>query len=552
MTQRMTILIPVALGLMASACTTTTTSRAQDQGVTSAAVVDAGATVTAQRETITQKMSQGREKITALKKALANNNKQLLALHEALDEKDSSIGALEASESTPETLLAVTKERRLRDTLESQYAELKVENDHLIHQLEESQSELDGLNSELLSDLLVAPSSGSFVALNSSFQSLDSAHYALNQSYQELLKKQQDGQQKYALLAKENQTNQQSLSFLEQENKRLAQQITAARTQNKILWEKVRSQRSTINELQEGASGTVDQAYLDGLNTGELHTDIIKLSGVIEAQKTLIADYQDEIARQKAALKAGANSKNKIQSLELSLSELHKMNLSTDRQLAKSRSALLASQQQQAELAQSLARVKSQQAVLQKQLAEIEAREKNNESQRVTLESQVNQLIPFQAEVNALQAQIDSGLSNVRWQIPKTMSLHNNFEILVTATVDKPVAGQTYVAELVADSAIQMVSASEAEAVLQNGQLQWRWRVNGLNERPKATLNLFISQQMNYQGQRIMRQVYRDSDTLALTNNDLLDKYGYWGMAILAGLFGGFLVGRINRKNKNS
>ncbi|REG85505.1 hypothetical protein [Marinomonas pollencensis] len=553
MTKRMTILIPVALGLMASACTTTTTSQSQDQGVIGGeAMTDTQTNVSAQRAAITQQMSQMREEISALKKALVSNNQQLLELHTKLDQKDASIATLAASESDPEALLALTKERRLRETLESQYAELKVANDHLVHQISKWQASLDELDSQLLSDLSVAPSEASFLALNNSFQSLDSAHYALNQSYQALLKKQHDWQDKYALLAKENQTNQQSLSFLEQENKRLAEQIAAARSQNQILWKKVRAQRDTIDGLQKGTFGQVDQGYLDGLNTGELHTDIIKLSGVIEAQKTLIADYQDEINKQQAALQAGADNENKIQALEVSLAKLQKMNMSTQRQLAKSRSALLASQQQQSALADALSRVKSQQVVLQKQLADIEARAKNSENQRATLESQVNDLIPFQAEVNALQSQIDSGLTDVRWQIPKTMSLHNNFEILVTAKVDNPVAGQTYVAELVTDSAIQMVSASEAEAVLQNGQLQWRWRVNGLNERPKARLNLFISQQMNYQGQRIMRQVYRDSDTLALTNDDLLDKYGYWGMAILVGLLGGFLVGRINRKDKNS
>ncbi|MGB7391061.1 hypothetical protein, partial [Marinomonas sp.] len=402
------------------------------------------------------------------------------------------------------------------------------------------------------SESVFASSSQHFLDLNNSFQTLDSEHYALNQAYQSLIKKQAGLQEKYAALSNENQTNQQSLAFLQQENRRLAEQIAAARSQNQILWTKVHSQRETIDGLQKGTTSSVDQASLDSRDTGQLHSDIIKLSGVIEAQKTLIADYQDEMAGLEALLQKGAADKAKLKALEARLSTLSKLNLAADRQLAKSRSMLVNQQQEQARLADSLAQSKAQQATLQQRLDAIELRAKNSESQRVALESQVNGLIPFQAEVNALQAQIDSGLSNVRWQIPNEMSLHNTFEILVTATVDKPVAGQTYVAELVTDSAIQMVSASEAEAVIQNGQLQWRWRVNGLNERPKATLNLFISQQMNYQGQRIMRQIYRDSDTLALTNNNLLDKYGYWGMAILVGLLGGFLVGRVNRKDKNS
>lgn len=552
MTTRMTILIPVALGLMASACTTTTTSTSQDQGTKQIEGEATTADLAEYRSKLAETNRDNQQEIAALKKALANNDAQLVDLHTALDKKDSAIALLESGEADAESLLALAKERRLRNSLESQYAELKVENDHLVDQIKALESKRKTRQMDSSSESVFASSSQHFLDLNNSFQTLDSEHYALNQAYQSLIKKQAGLQEKYAALSNENQTNQQSLAFLQQENRRLAEQISAARSQNQILWTKVHSQRETIDGLQKGTTSSVDQASLDSRDTGQLHSDIIKLSGVIEAQKTLIADYQDEMAGLEASLQKGAADKAKLKALEARLSTLSKLNLAADRQLAKSRSMLVNQQQEQARLADSLAQSKAQQATLQQRLDAIELRAKNSESQRVALESQVNGLIPFQAEVNALQAQIDSGLSNVRWQIPNEMSLHNTFEILVTATVDKPVAGQTYVAELVTDSAIQMVSASEAEAVIQNGQLQWRWRVNGLNERPKATLNLFISQQMNYQGQRIMRQIYRDSDTLALTNNNLLDKYGYWGMAILVGLLGGFLVGRVNRKDKNS
>ena len=96
-----------------------------------------------------------------------------------------------------------------------------------------------------------------------------------------------------------------------------------------------------------------------------------------------------------------------------------------------------------------------------------------------------------------------------------------------------------------------MISDRVASAVVQNGRLQWRWRVAGLNEKPDAQLNLFVNQQMNFQDQVFQRQIYRGSETLSLVNTNLFDKYGYWGMAILLGLIGGFLIGRIN-KSKNA
>ncbi|MGB7391088.1 hypothetical protein, partial [Marinomonas sp.] len=128
MTTRMTILIPVALGLMASACTTTTTSTSQDQGTKQ---IEGEATTAEYRSKLAETNRDNQQAIAALKKALANNDAQLVDLHTALDKKDSAIALLESGEADAESLLALAKERRLRNSLESQYAELKVENDHL-------------------------------------------------------------------------------------------------------------------------------------------------------------------------------------------------------------------------------------------------------------------------------------------------------------------------------------------------------------------------------------------------------------------------------------
>ncbi|WP_133012474.1 hypothetical protein [Marinomonas flavescens] len=555
MKTRTTILIPLALGLMVSACTTTTSTSSQGQGTKLIEGTTPSQTTTeimSKNAIFTQEMGKNNQKIESLKQTLVINNEQLLSLQKTLDAQDKSIAALSQSPSDAESLVNIEKEKRLRESAESQYAELKIENDHLVSQIKRLEGKNTALRNKITKTIPSEQTSREFLSLNDSFQTLDSAHYALSQEYQTLGKEQRLLQQKYDSLNKENQDNQQSLVSLKKDNGRLGEIIAKARAQNSALLAEIGAQRNSIDALQKGTSTAPDQVRLDALDADQLRSEIAKLKSVIAAQKSLIADYQGDVLELTTSLSAGADNKAKIQALAKRLAALGAMNTSVNRKLTRSQSALQASLADQNMLAKSLASSQAQQAELQKQLEAIKAETKGRESQQMQLESQINNLIPFQAEVNALQSQINSGLSNVKWQVPNKMSLHNNFEILVTATVENPVAGQTYVAELVTDSAIQMVSASEAEAVLKDGQLQWRWRVSGLNERPKAKLNLFVSQQMNYQGQRIMRQVYRDSDTVALTNDDLFDKYGYWGIAILVGLLGGFLVGRINRKGKNS
>jgi hypothetical protein len=153
--------------------------------------------------------------------------------------------------------------------------------------------------------------------------------------------------------------------------------------------------------------------------------------------------------------------------------------------------------------------------------------------------------------MEALQAQISSRLINVRWQLPNEMALDSAFEIIVTARAQPFSSGQTYLAELITDSAIKMISDPVANAVVRSGALQWRWRVTGLHENPDAQLSLIVNQQINIQGQEITRQIYRGSESVSLLNTNLFEKYGYWAGAILFGLFGGFLVGRLNgRKNE--
>jgi len=158
-----------------------------------------------------------------------------------------------------------------------------------------------------------------------------------------------------------------------------------------------------------------------------------------------------------------------------------------------------------------------------------------------------NDTISLQAESHSMDLQLASSMQTVNWQLPNEMALNDTFEILVTATVAQPVLGQSYEAELITDSEIKMISNSKVKANIEGGQLQWRWRVAGLNENPEAELNLLIRQQLSFKNQAIQRLVYQDSQSLALINTNLFEKYGYWAIAILLGLLGGFLIGRIGK-----
>ncbi|MEC8483183.1 MAG: hypothetical protein VXY99_05120, partial [Pseudomonadota bacterium] len=163
--------------------------------------------------------------------------------------------------------------------------------------------------------------------------------------------------------------------------------------------------------------------------------------------------------------------------------------------------------------------------------------------------NQVNNLIPFEGAVLSLQQQLKSELSDVRWTLPTSANLHDTFEIQLSATVDQPVQGQTYFAELFTDSALSMMSSSEAEATVNQGKLNFRWRLSGLNERPNATMNVSVTQAVNYDGQMILRKVYRDTQSVELISNDWLGKYGFWVAAILGGLLIGFVGGKVGKRS---
>lgn len=169
------------------------------------------------------------------------------------------------------------------------------------------------------------------------------------------------------------------------------------------------------------------------------------------------------------------------------------------------------------------------------------------------LEQQLADLIELEASAESLSQQLSAGLTNVEWNMPAEIDVLSPFEIIIKASATESFNGLLFVAELLVDPAMELVSAASVEAQVVEGQLQWRWRLKGERQKSNAGVELLIHQEIQYEDDRIMRQLYRDNKTLAVTDETLLEKYGLWLVVVAVGLFAGYLVGQTNpnKKEKN-
>ena len=284
----------------------------------------------------------------------------------------------------------------------------------------------------------------------------------------------------------------------------------------------------------------------------------------MNAQNALISNYQGDVQKlEQALVRQEDDLGNQLSSVELKYREAVAQNATLNREIKAVQEMLEASEKNAQQLQQALQDTSAEKNTVLAQLTELKQRyaasnervqQLENESQqqqeeKARLENQVNNLIPFEGAVLSLQQQLKSELSDVRWTLPTSANLHDTFEIQLSATVDQPVQGQTYFAELFTDSALSMMSSSEAEATVNQGKLNFRWRLSGLNERPNATMNVSVTQAVNYDGQMILRKVYRDTQSVELISNDWLGKYGFWVAAILGGLLIGFVGGKVGKRS---
>lgn len=518
MKARTTILIPITLGMLVSACSTT--SRQQTDGIVESAnnqiELPLQSTAVSPKEIELERVLDSKlSLIDSLQQQLAVNKTQLFALNKALDEKDARIAALQKSANNAENLLALEEQKKLRQSLESRYAALKLDNDLLVRRISQLENENTSLKNQV-----------------SSLENMPTSQDDFKQSYLALLSDNTELQKKYANLEADNQLNQQRLSALKKENLMLGGALSDARAQHQVLWDKIRalSGEDSVEALPsvdaQTALMTDDNASYERENA-QMRVELADLRKQMAAQKALIDEYKNDVLRLESALDEGADYAARWKALDEKLAQALQNNALLTEQLNAASAALATSQ------------------------AELEALSARLVSTQQALEAKENGSISIAAAIDALQLQMSSTLRNVQWQLPNEVSLHNNFEILVSAEVQPSLSGQSYQAELVTDSDIQMVSDRIATAVVQDGRLQWRWRVAGLNEKPDAQLNLFVTQQINFQDQTIQKQVYRGNETLSLINTNWFEKYGYWVGAILLALLGGFLIGRINKAKNN-
>ena len=517
-----TILIPITLGLMMSACTTSSRQQTDsliEQTTNSSESVSEiapqSSVVSAKEMELGNELGAKNALINSLQKQLADNKRQLASLNKSLDEKDVIIANLQKSSTSAKSLATLEEQKKLRESLESRYAALKLDNNLLVRRISQLENENTSLKQQV-----------------SSLENMPITQDGFKQSYLDLLGENTELQRKYANLEADNKTNQTQLRALKNENLMLGGALSDARAQHQVLWDKI---RSLSGERPESTQPLVDSSPLplvtDDINyereNGQMRIELANLKNQLNEQKTLIEEYKNDILKLESLIDEGADYEARWKDLDNKLAQAQQNNAALTAQLNATGEQLAASQ---AELSALSARLASTQQAL---------------------EVNENSGISVTALLEALQSQMSSVLQNVQWQLPNEIALHNNFEILVSADVRPSLSGQVYQAELVTDSDIQMISDRIASAVVQNGRVQWRWRVAGLNEKPEAQLNLFVSQQIAFQDQTIQRQVYRGNETLSLINTNLFQKYGYWGIAILLGLLGGFLIGRINKSKNN-
>lgn len=558
--------VPVALGVALSACSTQTTY--QDSAVQQTKLHSVPSASQNTSEHVSS--SDHRSDIEALRQQLTENADRMARLTAKLDDKDRQLSQLMQGDKEASLLLQMRQIEAERDTLEIQYNQLRLENDRLTAKIERLENDVQ-IAQQTISERQV-----DFMALNKSFRTLDSAHFALSKDYRDLSVEHAHLKSQYKMLQDKNLQLAETLDTLGQENLTLGGALSEARAQHQVLWDKIRVQSNVIDTLQNQNAelhrkgrlviAADDSAPEAADNSAQLKAKVVRLQAELSAQNNLISGYQSDVVKLEAALQRQEDDLgNQLQSLESTYQTAAQRNRELERELAQLKQGL-ASQETKAEsLAQKLQSSAAEKQQMKAQLAELRARNDSSAQaiktlqaqssvqaeEKALLENQVNNLIPFEGAVLSLQNQLKSELTNVRWSLPTSANLHDTFEIQLSADVASPVQGQTYYAELFVDSALNMMSAAEAESTLNQGQLNFRWRLSGLNERPNATMNVSVTQEVNYDGEIILRKIYRDTESVELISTDWFNKYGFWGAAILGGLLLGFAVGKLGQSNRS-
>lgn len=497
----------------------------------------------------------------ALRQQFDRTTEKVTRLSQTLDQKERDIVELANQPPTNAQRDALQTLRQERDALEDRFNQARMENERLLEQLDKHSAARTADSVQQSPD---------YIELNKNFRTVDSERYALSKDYRDLAIEQAILKGQHTMLTRERDQLQQTLETMAQEKAQLQAALADARAQHQVLWDKIRVQGNVIDSLEHTNAqlnergkfvSANDRSETDDDSAAELNAHITRLEAELAAQNTLIRDYQANIEQLMAQDELRVN---RLKALDKTYQEVLQRNQALNAQVEQLQQTSNARTNQIKQLEQRLSRSQSARDTLQARLEtllqkneqiqqtvnDLQDRAEQQAQSRVALENQVNQLIPFEGAISSLQRQLSSELTNARWKLPTSANLNDTFEIQFSAQVDNPIAGQIFYAELIVDSALNMLSAAEAESAVENGRINFRWRLSGLNERPNARMNVAINQSVNYDGQQILRKVYRDSETVELISTDWLSKYGYWAIAILGGLLLGFGAARLGRSSR--
>ena len=562
-----------------------------------------------------QSIDENQQQISLLNAQLDNQEAKILSLESASDNsKAAHLLALEKEKNKLAQLDARFVRLQLEnESLNQSLVELKAQNRQfkeqlLIHELETVQAETSTSSTQeppnannqvadVKQDLSIIGLQQDYDVLNKMHHNLLHKYSRLDEDYQNLDAQYLNQKERlaklktnYAKLASSNQVNEQDYAALKQKNFDLAGAISDARSQQQNLWDQIQVKNKVIETLETDNSALREKSVtLDKLTSGQvtstlpvvdnslemgtLNAKILVLESEIAAQKKLLTQYQEklteleqsddksdlkniEITRLGQAL-ADLKAKNdelqyEFDQLELAQAVSREQQHTLLQELTMTKESLAGLTQEKQQLSSALAQAQSELISLQGRYEESLLALESAKETRQSLETQLSDLIELEAISAGFKNHLLTSLSGVRWQLPKQVELGASFEIILTATVNDAQAGQVFIAELISDSSLQLVSSVSAEAQAQNGQLQWRWRAKGVSESQLAQVNLFIHQDIQYQEDRILKEVYRDQQTLRLVNDNFFEKYGFWMIAIFAGLMGGFIIGKLNKPSSDN
>jgi len=129
-----TILIPITLSLMISACSTSSrqqTESAITPETSNTETSSQSSAISAKNDELEKDIVSKEALILSLQQQLADNKKQLVFVNQSLDEKDKIIASMQKTSSGAESLATLEEHKKAREILESTYTALKLANDLL-------------------------------------------------------------------------------------------------------------------------------------------------------------------------------------------------------------------------------------------------------------------------------------------------------------------------------------------------------------------------------------------------------------------------------------